>query len=263
MAYTPQSSNESSLLPWIVGGAALFYLWYEGYLAAWLGGSTATTGAVDENGVADGVTSVTSGATTPTVTQTASTTTPTVSDLANESYYTWLASGAPLSTLEQIDAAAQVVENNYVAANSSPTSVASGSSTPSVSAASTPAMAQAAESSGWAYEPAIAAGLASLANGILTYTSGISYRINPDGTMTFLTPSTQVQRENAASTSSSNPTPSTSVASGGTPVRGNTPVRVTPGYRTSNTTPPTRMVSVHSANPTPATSVTSANPPRR
>jgi hypothetical protein len=270
MAYTQPSSNESNTLPWIIGGVALFYLWYEGYLAQWLGGSQASVTPA---------TSVDSAATTPTVNQVASSlpSNPSVTDLANESYYTWLASGAPLTTLEQIDAAAQVVENNYVAANSSPTSVASGGTTPTViqastpSTPSTPSIAAAASSSGWAWNLPVAAGLATLANGILTYTSGISYRVNPDGTMTFLTPSTQVQNENAAhaaSVSSSNPTPVTSVASGSTPVRSN------PGYRTANATPPivttgrlptTTMArtSASTGNPNPATSVTSANPPRR
>ena len=35
MAYSQGGGGGDSKMPWIVGGAALLYLWYEGYLASW------------------------------------------------------------------------------------------------------------------------------------------------------------------------------------------------------------------------------------
>ena len=277
MAYSTQSSGESNTILWLAGGAVLFYLWYEGYFT-----STTTTadGTVDENGVVEPTTSVASGATTQSVNQAAGTstvssvaagTTPSVTDLANESYYTWLASGAPLSTLEQIDAAAGMVESGYVAANTPTapvTSVASAATTPVTSVASaTPA---------WVSTPSLDPNMANnfqgpdlaqvatmtgatISGNVMTYPSGISYQLNSDGSQTLLTNSTNAQAAVKATPYAGyvNPylptAPATSVASA-------TPSSI--GTKTANATTPVLSAparSVTSAVPNKATSVTSAS----
>jgi hypothetical protein len=277
MAYSSQSSGESNTILWLAGGAVLFYLWYEGYFTST---TTAADGTVDENGVVEPTTSVASGATTQSVNQAAGTstvssvaagTTPSVTDLANESYYSWLASGAPLSTLEQIDAAAGMVESGYVAANTTTpvTSVASAATTPVTSVASaTPA---------WVSTPSIdptmannfqGPDLAQVANitgatisgNVMTYPSGISYQLNNDGSQTLLTNSTNAQAAVQATPYAGyvNPylatAPATSVASA-------TPSSA--GTKTANATPPIIVAKKLSSTPVssaPARSVTSAAP---
>ncbi len=159
MAYARASEGsmggDNSLL--IIGGlGALWYLWYKGYFSSL--GVTPT---------ANSPTSVNSGATQPSVSQIASSRPVRVSpsvinplgpgvsplasgldqgtlDLANESYYTWLASGEPLSKLAEINAAYDKVHNYYegvptmVSSSTSPTSVNSGAVAPSVNQVATP-----------------------------------------------------------------------------------------------------------------------------
>jgi hypothetical protein len=165
MAYAQSSQSQSgNTWPWLLGFGIFGYLWYEGYLAEWLGASTATP-----------TTSATAGSTTPTVTEVSNGaaiqsrpvqrmrpntgSTPYTStgqnslladgldqstlDLANESYYTWKASGQPLSVLEAINAAAAKVGNAFTGGSSSSpstpsTSVTSGSTTPTVNQVATP-----------------------------------------------------------------------------------------------------------------------------
>ena len=269
MAYSAQSSGESNTILWVAGGAVLFYLWYEGYFTS--ATTTAADGTVDENGVPEPTTSVASGATTQSVNQVAGTTSVTQAtdptSLANESYYTWLASGQPLSVLEDMNAAATLEESNYIAANGGTTvpatSVASASPTstltPTVGVPATQAVINAVGGSDYATAGPVALGLATLANGILTYTSGISYQVNSDGSMTMLTKSTNAQaQDNAASA----PTP---VAS--TSMVARTPTVVTPPIvstgRISTPTPSRQTpTSVSSGNANPSTSVNSSNPGR-
>ena len=66
MAYS-QGGGGDSKMPWIVGGAALLYLWYEGYLASWFPTIFGTTTVASTTPT----TSVNTASTTPTVNQTA------------------------------------------------------------------------------------------------------------------------------------------------------------------------------------------------
>jgi hypothetical protein len=77
MAYAQGSGDGGSKMPWIIGGAALLYLWYEGYLAAWFPSVFGATTVANTTPT----TSVATGSTTPTVNQTAGT--PTVSQVTS------------------------------------------------------------------------------------------------------------------------------------------------------------------------------------
>ena len=282
MAYSPQSSGESNTILWLAGGAVLFYLWYEGYFTSTT--TTAADGTVDENGVAEPTTSVASGATTQSVNQAAGTstvssvaagTTQSVTDLANESYYSWLASGAPLSTLEQIDAAAGMVESGYVAANTPSNSTAPVTSV--ASAATTPVTSVASATPAWVSTPSLDPTMANnfqgpdlaqvatmtgatISGNVMTYPSGISYQLNDDGSQTLLTTSANAQAAVQATPYAGyvNPylatAPATSVASA-------TPSSV--GTKTANATPPivvAKKLSSTLVSSAPARSVTSASP---
>ena len=284
MAYSTQSSGESNTILWVAGGAVLFYLWYVGYFTS--ATTTAADGTVDENGVPEPTTSVASGATTQSVNQVAGTTSITQAtdptSLANESYYTWLASGQPLSVLEDMNAAATLEESNYIAANGGTTvpatSVASASPTstltPTVGVPATQAVINAVGGSDYATAGPVALGLATLANGILTYTSGISYQVNSDGSLTMLTPSTAVQAANAAKATPTTQTATTQTPSSSAvvPVASTSMVARTPAVaaplsastgRISTPTPSRQTpTSVSSGNANPSTSVNSSNPGR-
>ena len=353
MAYSSQSGSESNTLPWVIGGlAVLYYLWYNGYLSSSSGsgvtggsGGGGTTPTSTDSGSVP-VTSVASGATTPTVNQAAGTstvssvasgTTPavgtsqSVTDLANESYYSWLASGAPLSTLEQIDAAASMVESGYIAANTPTstginapaTSVASASPTtanpttvtPTTTQVNMPSAPVSASTPAWVSNPSLDPNIpkgfqgpdlaqiaaltgSSISGDVMTYPTGISYKLNSDGSMTMLTPSTAVQAANAAKATPyagyvnpylnsaasavvATPSNPTSVASGSTTPVTNTGARRVPssipvaspplivtGKLSSSAPSRTSVVSnsapthVNSANANRATSVVSATPSR-
>lgn len=76
MAYAQSGGDGGSKMPWIIGGVALVYLWYEGYLASWFPSIFGTTAVATTpaNSVATGSTTLTANQTagTPTLSQIAS-----------------------------------------------------------------------------------------------------------------------------------------------------------------------------------------------